>query len=69
MADPGRQGHGRLARRSRPRLPAPRAGDRIRAPLAELEDAEAVDWIGADLPIVRAVREATRAITARLTGP
>ncbi|MCI6410647.1 NUDIX domain-containing protein [Schaalia hyovaginalis] len=51
-----------------PGSPAPRAGDsHSELRWVDLEDAEAVDWIGADLPIVRAVREATRAITARLT--
>ena len=51
-----------------PGSPAPRAGDsHSELRWLDLEDAEAVDWIGADLPIVRAVREATRAITARLT--
>lgn len=51
-----------------PGSPAPRAGDsHSELRWVELEDAEAVDWIGVDLPIVRAVREATRAITARLT--
>ena len=51
-----------------PGSPAPRASDsHSELRWVDLEDAEAVDWIGADLPIVRAVREATRAITARLT--
>ena len=51
-----------------PGSPAPRAGDsHSELRWVGLEDAEAVDWNGADLPIVRAVREATRAITARLT--
>lgn len=51
-----------------PGSPIPRAGDsHSELRWVDLEDAETVDWIDADLPIVRAVREATRAITARLT--